>query len=97
MALTLRLSEASKAELRYRMQGVAFMGAFFHAAPLMEKHDLTRERLFEGIRKQLNKKFGHLGERVVEDNIRVIPRGSMKYRHSTWKVLSMKATKNCCP
>ena len=69
------LAEASKAELRYRMQGVAFMGAFFNAAPLMETHDLSRERLFEGIRKQLDKKFGHLGERVVEDNIRVITRG----------------------
>ena len=69
------LSEASKAELRYRMQGVAFMGAFFSAAPLMSAHNLTRERLMEGIRKQLNKKFGHLGERVVEDNIRVITRG----------------------
>ncbi|MGD9021247.1 MAG: 2-oxoacid:acceptor oxidoreductase family protein, partial [Lysobacterales bacterium] len=69
------LSEASKAELRYRMQGVAFMGAFFHAAPLMATYDLTRERLFEGIRKQLNKKFGHLGDQVVEDNVRVITRG----------------------
>lgn len=69
------LSEASKAELRFRMQGVAFMGAFFNAAPLMNQHGLSRERLFEGIRKQLNKKFGHLGERVVEDNVRVITRG----------------------
>ncbi len=69
------LSEASNAELRFRMQGVAFMGAFFHAAPMMETHDLTRERLFEGIRKQLNKKFGHLGQTVVEDNVRVISRG----------------------
>jgi len=69
------LSEASKAELRFRMQGVAFMGAFFNAAPLMTTYKLSRERLFEGIRKQLNKKFGHLGERVVEDNIRVITRG----------------------
>jgi len=72
---SIALAEASKAELRYRMQGVAFMGAFFNAAPLMETHDLSRERLFEGIRKQLDKKFGHLGERVVEDNIRVITRG----------------------
>jgi pyruvate-ferredoxin/flavodoxin oxidoreductase len=69
------LSESSKAELRYRMQGVAFMGAFFRAAPLMESHGLSRERLFEGIQKQLNKKFGHLGEQVVEDNMRVITRG----------------------
>ncbi len=56
------LSEASNAELRFRMQGVAFMGAFFRAAPLMSKYELTRERLFEGILKQLNKKFGHLGQ-----------------------------------
>ncbi len=69
------LSEASNPELRFRMQGVAFMGAFFHAAPLMTTHDLSRERLFEGILKQLNKKFGHLGPRVVEDNVRVITRG----------------------
>ena len=69
------LSEASNTELRFRMQGVAFMGAFFNAAPLMSTHGLSRERLFEGIRKQLNKKFGHLGERVVEDNVRVITRG----------------------
>jgi len=69
------LSEASKAELRFRMQGVAFMGAFFNAAPLMTTHGLSRERLFEGIHKQLSKKFGHLGERVVEDNMRVITRG----------------------
>jgi pyruvate-ferredoxin/flavodoxin oxidoreductase len=72
---TIALSEASNPELRFRMQGVAFMGAFFHAAPLMTTHDLSRERLFEGILKQLNKKFGHLGPRVVEDNVRVITRG----------------------
>ncbi len=69
------LSEASNPELRFRMQGVAFMGAFFNAAPMMEKHGLSKERLFEGILKQTTKKFGHLGERVVEDNMRVITRG----------------------
>jgi len=69
------LSEASNPELRFRMQGVAFMGAFFNAAPMMSTHGLSRERLFEGIHKQTAKKFGHLGERVIEDNIRVITRG----------------------
>jgi pyruvate-ferredoxin/flavodoxin oxidoreductase len=68
-------SEASDPELRYRMQGAAFMGAFFAASPLMAREGLDRDRLFEGIRKQLTKKFGHLGERVVEDNLRVIRRG----------------------
>ncbi|HSG81229.1 MAG TPA: 2-oxoacid:acceptor oxidoreductase family protein, partial [Gemmatimonadota bacterium] len=67
--------EASDPELRYRMQGAAFMGAFFRAADLMEREGLDEEALFGGIRKQLQKKFGHLGERVVEDNVRVIKRG----------------------
>ena len=67
--------EASDAELRYRMQGAAFLGAFFRASRLREDGGLTEEQLFAGIRKQLLKKFGHLGERVVEDNVRVIRRG----------------------
>jgi pyruvate-ferredoxin/flavodoxin oxidoreductase len=61
------MEEASDPALRYRMQGAAFMGAFFRVAPLMERYEVTEEKLFEGIRGQLNKKFGHLGERVVED------------------------------
>ncbi|HWP37967.1 MAG TPA: 2-oxoacid:acceptor oxidoreductase family protein [Gemmatimonadales bacterium] len=68
-------SEASEAELRYRMQGAAFMGAFFRASDLREKSGLSEEQLFAGIKKQLTKKFGHLGERVVDDNLRVIRRG----------------------
>jgi pyruvate-ferredoxin/flavodoxin oxidoreductase len=67
--------EASDQELRYRMQGAAFMGAFFYTSPLLEREGLDRDRLFEGIGEQLKKKFGHLGERVVEDNLRVIRRG----------------------
>jgi pyruvate-ferredoxin/flavodoxin oxidoreductase len=67
--------EASDVELRYRMQGAAFMGAFFRAAPLAEREGLDQETLLDGIRKQLKKKFGHLGEKVVEDNVRVIRRG----------------------
>jgi pyruvate-ferredoxin/flavodoxin oxidoreductase len=68
-------SEASDADLRYRMQGAAFMGAFFAAAPLAAEHGLDEETLMEGIRAQLRKKFGKLGDRVVEDNFRVIRRG----------------------
>jgi pyruvate-ferredoxin/flavodoxin oxidoreductase len=67
--------EASDPELRYRMQGAAFMGAFFHASDLRDEENLSEEALFEGIRKQLQKKFGHLGEHVVADNVRVIRRG----------------------
>jgi pyruvate-ferredoxin/flavodoxin oxidoreductase len=70
--------EATEADLRYRMQGAAFMGAFFRTAPLHSANgdgDVNEEQLFEGIRAQMQKKFGKLGERVVEDNIRVIRRG----------------------
>ncbi|MFQ5457147.1 MAG: 2-oxoacid:acceptor oxidoreductase family protein [Myxococcota bacterium] len=68
-------AEASEAEHRYRMQGAAFMGAFFRTSPLIEQGGLDESRLFEGIRRQLAKKFGHLGVQVVEDNLRVIRRG----------------------
>jgi pyruvate-ferredoxin/flavodoxin oxidoreductase len=75
--------EASKAELRYRMQGAAFMGAFFRTSPLAEREGLDEETLFAGIREQMERKFGKLGERVVEDNIRVIRRGYDEVREVT--------------
>jgi pyruvate-ferredoxin/flavodoxin oxidoreductase len=68
-------SEASDPELRYRMQGAAFMGAFFRASSLRQDGGLSESQLFAGIQKQLAKKFGHLGDRVVEENLRVIRRG----------------------
>ena len=68
-------SEASDAELRYRMQGVAFMGAFFRCSPLATKEGMDEAGLFEGITKQITAKFGKLGQRVVDDNMRVIRRG----------------------
>jgi pyruvate-ferredoxin/flavodoxin oxidoreductase len=67
--------EASDPELRYRMQGAAFMGAFFNVSPLAEREGLTEQTLFAGIRDQMQRKFGKLGDRVVEDNVRVIRRG----------------------
>ncbi len=74
-AFKIASSEASDAELRYRMQGAAFMGAFFRVTKLMGEHGITEDRLFAGIRDQVAKKFGHLGEQVTQDNLRVIRRG----------------------
>ena len=74
-AFKIASEEASDPELRYRMQGAAFMGAFFKAVPFMQRADLDEKTLFDGVRSQLTTKFGYLGERVVEDNIRVIRRG----------------------
>ena len=72
--------EASDAELRYRMQGAAFMGAFFAVSRLAEKRGLDDKKLLAGIQKQLAKKFAKLGERVVADNLRVIERGYRELR-----------------
>ncbi len=67
--------EATSQDLRYRMQGAAFMGAFFRATTLAKDAGLDEAKLFEGIRAQQVKKFGKLGDRIVEDNVRVIRRG----------------------
>ena len=67
--------EASDSNLKYRMQGNAFLGVFFKTAPLLARHGITEDQFFEGLRTQLQKKFGDHGSRVVEDNLRVIRRG----------------------
>jgi pyruvate-ferredoxin/flavodoxin oxidoreductase len=67
--------EASDPELQFRMQGIAFQGAFFKASPVMKTSGLSEEKLFKAIRDQLQHKFGAKGARVVEDNLRVVKRG----------------------
>ncbi|HWJ21925.1 MAG TPA: 2-oxoacid:acceptor oxidoreductase family protein, partial [Gemmatimonadaceae bacterium] len=79
-AFKIAASEASDVELRYRMQGAAFMGAFFATSPLLQQEGLDETALYDGIRAQLAKKFGAKGERVVEDNLRVIRRGAAELR-----------------
>ena len=79
--------EASDSDLRFRMQGAAFQGAFFRASPLLERERLDEENLFEGILAQLQKSFGHRGQQVVEDNFRVIRRGFDEVRELDWASL----------
>ncbi|OGK79751.1 MAG: hypothetical protein A2X52_01760, partial [Candidatus Rokubacteria bacterium GWC2_70_16] len=74
-AFRIASDEASGAELRYRMQGAAFMGAFFRVAPLLQGQGIDEAKLFHEIRSQMVKKFGRLGANVVEENVRVIHRG----------------------
>ena len=74
-AFKIAREEATDPELQFRMQGIAFQGAFFAVSPVMAQAKLTEETLFEAIRSQLQHKFGGKGARVVEDNIRVVRRG----------------------
>ena len=67
--------EATDAELQLRMQGIAFQGAFFSVSPVMEQAGLDDAKLLDAIREQLQEKFGSKGQRVVEDNMRVVKRG----------------------
>ncbi len=67
--------EATDAELQLRMQGIAFQGAFFAASPVMEQSGLSEQSLLKAIEDQLQHKFGGKGQRVVDDNMRVVKRG----------------------
>ena len=84
-------AEASDIDLRYRMQGAAFMGAFFAVSPLAAANGLDEARLFVGIQQQMEKKFNKLGKRVVDDNVRVIERGYRELKHVDVSTLSMES------
>ena len=74
-AFKIAREEASNPDLQLRMQGIAFQGAFFAASPVAEQAGLSEEKLLKAIHNQLQDKFGSKGERVVEENMRVVKRG----------------------
>ncbi len=82
--------EATNPELQFRMQGNAFQGAFFAASPLMQRAGFNEESLFAAIDKQLRHKFGAKGERIVQDNLRVVRRGYDEIHEITSKTLGNK-------
>ena len=62
-------------DLQLRMQGNAFLGAFFSVSPLLQDFEISREQ-FEGVvLRQYRKKFGRLGEGVVQSNMQVMTQG----------------------
>jgi len=62
-------------DLKYRMQGNAFLGAFFKTSPFCRDHNISEEQLLELVSAQYEKKFGKFGEAVVESNINVMKAG----------------------
>jgi|GEM_PF-17962 len=86
-AFRIARDETDVADLQFRMQGNAFQGAFFKTSGLMEREGLAEAELFEAIRKQLEKKFGHRGRTVVDDNYRVIRRGFDEVAELAWHEL----------
>jgi pyruvate-ferredoxin/flavodoxin oxidoreductase len=84
--------EATDPELQFRMQGIAFQGAFFAGSTLMQTANLTEETLFKAIHDQVQAKFGSKGARVVEDNMRVVRRGFDELTEITEKSIETTAT-----
>jgi pyruvate-ferredoxin/flavodoxin oxidoreductase len=64
-----------RADLQLRMQGNAFLGAFFAVSPLLDEFRIDKEQFHEVVHKQYVKKFGRLGEAVVASNMEVMTQG----------------------
>ena len=69
-----------RADLHLRMQGNAFLGAFFAVSPLLEEFRITQDQFREVVRRQYVKKFGRLGESVVNSNMEVMTQGFERVR-----------------
>ena len=57
------------------MQGNAFLGAFFAVSPMLQEFGITQEQYREVVHKQYVKKFGKLGDAVVQSNMEVMMQG----------------------
>jgi len=62
-------------ELQLRMQGNAFLGAFFRVSSFLKDRGITEEDFLRMVRDQYRKKFGRFGEDVVDSNMRVMQEG----------------------
>jgi pyruvate-ferredoxin/flavodoxin oxidoreductase len=69
-----------RADLQLRMQGNAFLGAFFKVSPLLADFRITGAQFHEVVRKQYVKKFGRLGDAVVSSNMEVMTQGFERVR-----------------
>ncbi len=73
-------SATDRPDLQLRMQGNAFLGAFFAVSPLLEEFGISRDQFREVVRQQYVKKFGRFGEAVVASNMAVMTQGFERIR-----------------
>jgi pyruvate-ferredoxin/flavodoxin oxidoreductase len=64
-----------RGDLQLRMQGNAFLGGFFAVSNLLNEFGITQEQYREVVHKQYVKKFGKLGDAVVQSNMEVMTQG----------------------
>ena len=65
----------NRSDLQLRMQGNAFLGAFFKVSPLLQDFEISNEQFEDVVRNQYQKKFGKLGQAVIESNMEVMTQG----------------------
>ena len=69
-----------RGDLQLRMQGNAFLGAFFSVSPLLQEFGITQDQFRDVVHKQYVKKFGRLGDGVVTSNMEVMTQGFERVR-----------------
>ncbi len=67
-------------DLRLRMQGNAFLGAFFGVSSFLQDYAIDQERFREVVLGQYRKKFGRFGDAVVDSNMTVMTEGFSRVR-----------------
>ncbi|MGA2674064.1 MAG: 2-oxoacid:acceptor oxidoreductase family protein [Terracidiphilus sp.] len=77
-----------RGDLQLRMQGNAFLGAFFRVSTLLQEFGITQEQYRDVVHKQYVKKFGKLGEAVVASNMEVMMQGFDQVKEIKIGVLS---------
>ncbi|MCK5353910.1 MAG: 2-oxoacid:acceptor oxidoreductase family protein, partial [Methyloprofundus sp.] len=73
--------ETTHPDLQFRMQGIAFQGAFFESSPIAENAGKSKDDILQAIHDTIKAKFGSKGEQVVEDNFRTVKRGFTETKH----------------
>ena len=71
----------NRADLQLRMQGNAFLGAFFGVSSFLKDNGIEREHFESVVRRQYVKKFGRFGDAVVESNMEVMTQGIGRIQH----------------
>ncbi len=68
-------SATNREDLQTRMQGNSFLGSFFKVSSFLEDYNIKEDEFLKTVRAQYDKKFGKLGEKVVESNMKVMQSG----------------------
>ncbi|HEV2135481.1 MAG TPA: 2-oxoacid:acceptor oxidoreductase family protein [Terracidiphilus sp.] len=77
-----------RGDLQLRMQGNAFLGGFFAVSTLLQEFGITQEQFRDVVHKQYVKKFGRMGDAVVQSNMEVMLQGFERVKEIQTRELS---------